>query len=140
MESTHHPKHESSSLQNESDNGSSRILRQSLNSCVPGPIANKAFNMPRRIVVVGGGAAGTASALEARRTDRTAQITLINREKLPEYSRCALPYVISKVIPKPENVIIHEEPALRPRVYSNKLLTRFARKAKNKNRILNLNR
>jgi len=69
--------------------------------------------MPRRIVVIGGGAAGTASALEARRTDRTAQIALINRERLPEYSRCALPYVISKVIPKPENVIIHEESALR---------------------------
>jgi NADH oxidase (H2O2-forming) len=62
--------------------------------------------MPRRIIVVGGGAAGTASALEARRNDRTAEITLINREKLPEYSRCG-------VIPKPENVIIHEEPALR---------------------------
>ena len=84
------------------------------------------------MVVVGGGAAGTTSALEARRTDRTAEITLINREKLPEYSRCGLR--------KSENVIIHEEPALRPRVYSNKLLTRFARKAKNKNRILNLNR
>jgi NADH oxidase (H2O2-forming) len=69
--------------------------------------------LPRRIVVIGGGAAGTASALEARRTDRTAQITLINREKLPEYSRCGLPYVISKVIPKPENVIIQEESALR---------------------------
>ena len=69
--------------------------------------------MPRRIVVIGGGAAGTAAALEARRTDRTAQITLINREKLPEYSRCALPYVISRVIPKPENVIIQEESALR---------------------------
>lgn len=69
--------------------------------------------MPRRIVVIGGGAAGTASALEARRTDRTAQITLINREKLPEYSRCGLPYVISKVIPKPENVIIQEASALK---------------------------
>jgi NADH oxidase (H2O2-forming) len=69
--------------------------------------------LPKQIVVVGGGAAGTAAALEARRTDRTAQITLINREKLPEYSRCGLPYVISKVIPKPEKVIIQEELALR---------------------------
>ena len=73
----------------------------------------KGLALPKRIVVIGGGAAGTASALEARRTDRTTQITLINREKLPEYSRCGLPYVISRVIPKPENVIIQEESALR---------------------------
>jgi len=69
--------------------------------------------MPRSIVVIGGGAAGTASALEARRTDRTAQITLINRENYPEYSRCGLPYVLSGVIARPQAVIIHEESALR---------------------------
>ena len=136
IETMCHPKHEFSSLQNESDNGSSRILRRSLNSCVPGPIGNKAFNMPRRIIVVGGGAAGTASALEARRNDRTAEITLINREKLPEYSRCALPYVISKVIPKPENVIIHEEPALRQMMRINLRLHTEATDIDMKNRIV----
>ncbi len=51
--------------------------------------------MPRRIVVVGCGVAGTTSAFQARKIDRTAEITIVGEESLPEYSRCGLPYAFS---------------------------------------------
>ncbi|HEX17096.1 MAG TPA: NAD(FAD)-dependent dehydrogenase [Thermoplasmatales archaeon] len=51
--------------------------------------------MTRRIVVIGGGASGSTSAQFARKTDRSAEVTIFEREKYPQYSRCALPYLIS---------------------------------------------
>lgn len=61
----------------------------------------------KKIVVIGGGAAGTSAAMAARKQDRTAEITVVHREKVPEYSRCGLPYVISGVISEFENLVIH---------------------------------
>src|SRR5712692_10094119 len=51
--------------------------------------------MPMRIVIVGCGVAGTTAAFQARKTDRTAEITIVGEENLPEYSRCGLPYAFS---------------------------------------------
>jgi len=62
-----------------------------------------------RILVIGAGAAGTSAALEARKVSRDAEITVINSEGFPEYSRCGLPYAISGEIPKFENLILHDE-------------------------------
>jgi NADH oxidase (H2O2-forming) len=50
--------------------------------------------MERRIVVVGAGSAGASACFAARKQDRKAQITCINAEPHPTYSRCALPFVI----------------------------------------------
>lgn len=50
--------------------------------------------MPRRIVIIGAHAAGVDAASAARKTDRTAEITLITDEKHAGYSRCGLPFVI----------------------------------------------
>jgi NADH oxidase (H2O2-forming) len=50
--------------------------------------------MPRRIVIIGAHAAGVDAASAARKTDRTAEITLITDEKHCGYSRCGLPFVI----------------------------------------------
>lgn len=61
----------------------------------------------KKIVVIGGGAAGTSAAMAARKQDRTAEITVVHKEKVPEYSRCGLPYVISGVIGGFENLVIH---------------------------------
>src|SRR5215467_10014450 len=51
--------------------------------------------MPRRIVILGCGVSGTTAAFHARKTDRTAEITLVGDENLTEYSRCGLPYAFS---------------------------------------------
>lgn len=56
--------------------------------------------MARNIIIVGAGTAGTTAAIYARRKDRAAQITLLTNESYPEYSRCGLPYVVSKHVPE----------------------------------------
>ncbi len=62
--------------------------------------------MPRRIVIIGAHAAGVDAASAARKTDRTAEITLITEEKHCGYSRCGLPFVIGGQIPSFSSLIV----------------------------------
>ncbi|MGQ9530288.1 MAG: FAD-dependent oxidoreductase [Candidatus Bathycorpusculaceae bacterium] len=62
--------------------------------------------MPKRIVIIGAHAAGVDAASAARKTDRTAEITLITEEKHGGYSRCGLPFVIGGQIPNFNNLIV----------------------------------
>ena len=62
--------------------------------------------MSLRILIIGGGAAGQSAAAAARKTNRQAEITLVSKERYPTYSRCGLPYVIGREIPKFENLIL----------------------------------
>jgi NADH oxidase (H2O2-forming) len=57
-------------------------------------------------VVIGAHAAGVDAASAARKTDRTAEITLITDEKYAGYSRCGLPFVIGGHIPSFNNLIV----------------------------------
>ena len=69
--------------------------------------------MARRIVIIGGGCGGGTAAQFARKTDRTAEITVIERETYPQYSRCGLPYGISGIIPELTNLIEAPEERMR---------------------------
>ena len=51
-----------------------------------------------KIVIIGGGAAGSTAAIWARKTDKKADITIVDAEKYGEYSRCGLPYVIKEIL------------------------------------------
>jgi NADH oxidase (H2O2-forming) len=62
--------------------------------------------MPRRIVIIGAHAAGVDAASAARRTDRTAEITLMTRQKQAGYSPCAIPFVLGRHIPSFEKLIV----------------------------------
>jgi NADH oxidase (H2O2-forming) len=62
--------------------------------------------MPRRIVIVGAHAAGVDAASAARRTDRTAEITLMTKQKQAGYSPCAIPFVLGRHIPSFEELIV----------------------------------
>jgi len=62
--------------------------------------------MPRRIVIIGAHAAGVDAASAARKTDRTAEITLIADEKHVGYSRCGLPFVLGGQIPSFQSLIV----------------------------------
>jgi len=62
--------------------------------------------MPRRIVIIGAHAAGMDAASAARKTDRTADITLIADEKYVGYSRCGLPFVLGGQIPSFQSLIV----------------------------------
>ncbi|MGM5488429.1 MAG: NAD(P)/FAD-dependent oxidoreductase [Nanobdellota archaeon] len=48
-----------------------------------------------KVVIIGGGSAGTTCAFEVRKRDKDAEITILEKGDHPEYSPCALPYVIS---------------------------------------------
>lgn len=62
--------------------------------------------MPRRIVIIGAHAAGVDAASAARRTDRTAEITLITKQRQAGYSPCAIPFVLGRHIPSFEKLIV----------------------------------
>ncbi len=62
--------------------------------------------MARSIVIIGGGAAGGTAAQFAKKTDRNAEVTIFEKGKYPQYSKCALPYFISG---KVEDVIEFSE-------------------------------
>ncbi|MDI6846670.1 MAG: FAD-dependent oxidoreductase [Candidatus Bathyarchaeia archaeon] len=62
--------------------------------------------MPRRIVIIGAHAAGVDAASAARRTDRTAEITLLTKQKQAGYSPCGIPFVIGRHIPSFDKLIV----------------------------------
>jgi len=63
----------------------------------------------RRITIIGCGAGGGTSAQFARKTDRTASITIFEKGKYPQYSRCGLPYAISGMVPSFHDLIEFSE-------------------------------
>ncbi len=60
-----------------------------------------------KVLIIGCGSAGKSAAIGARRHDRSAEITIIGDEDLPEYSRCGLPFVLSKTVRRKEDLIMH---------------------------------
>ncbi len=62
--------------------------------------------MPRRIVIIGAHAAAIDAASAARKTDRTAEITLMTTQKKPGYSPCGLPFVLGGHITSFDNLIV----------------------------------
>jgi NADH oxidase (H2O2-forming) len=63
--------------------------------------------MSRKIVVIGANASGIEAASAARKKDRTAEITLITKEKTVGYSRCGLPFAISGEVPQFKKLIVY---------------------------------
>ena len=58
-----------------------------------------------RLVIVGGVAAGTKAASRARRVDPGMEITVYQEEPEPSISECGLPYLLSGVVEKREQLI-----------------------------------
>jgi NADH oxidase (H2O2-forming) len=65
--------------------------------------------MTRKIIIIGAHAAGVDAASAARKTDRTAEITLITTENKTAYSRCGLPFVLGGHIPSFDNLVVFPE-------------------------------
>lgn len=65
------------------------------------------LKVPRKIVIIGANAAGVDAAVAARKTDRTAEITLVANENKGAYSRCGIPYVLGGQIPSFDDLLIH---------------------------------
>jgi len=79
--------------------------------------------MPRRIVIIGASAAGTEAAVAARKTDREAVITLIDKAGMGAYSRCGLPFVLGGHIPRFENLIVYPQSLYRMMKFNLRLET-----------------
>jgi NADPH-dependent 2,4-dienoyl-CoA reductase/sulfur reductase-like enzyme/rhodanese-related sulfurtransferase len=54
--------------------------------------------MGKKIVVIGGVAAGPKAAARARRLDPSAEITIVEKDEILSYAGCGLPYYISGVV------------------------------------------
>ena len=67
------------------------------------------MNTDRDIAIIGCGAGGGTAAQLARKTDRKAKITIFEQESYPQYSKCGLPYAISGIIPKIDDLIEFDE-------------------------------
>ena len=65
--------------------------------------------MPRKIVIIGAHAAGVDAASAARKTDRTAEITLITKEKITAYSRCGIPFVLGGHVNSFDDLVVFPE-------------------------------
>ena len=63
----------------------------------------------RRIIIIGCGAGGGTAAQFARKTDRTASITIFEKGTYPQYSKCGLPYAIAGTIPMFHDLIEFSE-------------------------------
>ncbi len=63
----------------------------------------------RRIIIIGCGAGGGTAAQFARKTDRTASITIFEKGIYPQYSKCGLPYAIAGTVPMFHDLIEFSE-------------------------------
>ncbi len=75
---------------------------------------------PRRIVVIGGVAAGPKAASRARRVDPLAEITLIERDPVLSYAGCGLPYYVSGVVSERDDLMATPIGVLRDPAYFEK--------------------
>ncbi len=60
----------------------------------------------KRIVIIGGVAAGATAAARARRLDESADITLVEKGRYVSFANCGLPYFISRDIQKRSALIL----------------------------------
>src|SRR5215210_9427481 len=61
--------------------------------------------LPMRLVIVGGVAAGTKAASRARRLDPEMEVTVYQEEPEPSISECGLPYFLSGVVERREQLV-----------------------------------
>src|SRR6188474_1489970 len=61
-----------------------------------------------RVVIVGGGIAGTTAAEELRKLAPAAEITIVSEERHPVYSRVLLPHYLKGKVPR-ERVFLKKE-------------------------------
>ncbi len=63
--------------------------------------------MGKKILIVGGGTASFSAAVNARKRDPEAEITIVSEEPYTTYSRCGIPYVVSGKVPSIEKLILY---------------------------------
>jgi NADPH-dependent 2,4-dienoyl-CoA reductase/sulfur reductase-like enzyme len=82
----------------------------------------------KKIVVIGGVAAGTSAASKARRVDHNARITILQDEPLVSYGACGMPYVIEGLIDSFEKLIARPADEFRKKYDIDVLVNTLAEK------------
>ena len=75
---------------------------------------NALMNKPKKIVIIGGVAAGASAAARLRRLDESAQIIMLERGEYVSYANCGLPYHIGGIIADRNDLIV-----TKPEKFSN---------------------
>lgn len=73
----------------------------------PHPTIQKKEKMRRRILVIGGLAAGPSAASKAKRTDPEADVVLFEQGEYISYGVCEIPYLISNEISDAKHLVIY---------------------------------
>lgn len=60
----------------------------------------------KKVLIIGGVAAGATAAARARRLDETAEITVVEKGRYVSFANCGLPYFVSRDIPKRSALIL----------------------------------
>lgn len=60
-----------------------------------------------KVLIIGGVAAGTKTAAKLKRADRSAEVTLIAKDKDISYAGCGLPYYVGGLIPDKSGLIVN---------------------------------
>ncbi|MCL3794898.1 MULTISPECIES: FAD-dependent oxidoreductase, partial [unclassified Actinomyces] len=69
----------------------------------------------RRVIVVGGVAAGMSAATRLRRLDERASITVLERGEHVSFANCGLPYYVGGVIEDRDDLLLQTPASLRER-------------------------
>lgn len=70
---------------------------------------------PRRIVIIGGVAAGMSAATRLRRLDESAAITVVERGEHVSFAGCGLPYYVGGVIAERDDLLLQTPASLAAR-------------------------
>ncbi len=62
--------------------------------------------MSKKYLIVGGVAGGASAAARLRRLDESAEIIMFDKGPYVSFSNCCLPYHVSKIVPKLENLVL----------------------------------
>ncbi len=62
-----------------------------------------------KVVIIGGGSAGTTVAFELRKIDKDIEITILEKTFNTEYSPCSLPYLISGEIESSDSIFVYKK-------------------------------
>lgn len=71
--------------------------------------------MGRRVIIVGGVAAGATAAARLRRLDEQAEIIILERGEYVSFANCGLPYHVGDIIPERRSLLIHTPSSLKAR-------------------------
>lgn len=61
--------------------------------------------MAKNLIIIGGGAGGASTAAEAKRSDPSLNVTILERGKFVSYASCPTPYFIAGEIPSADKMI-----------------------------------